>query len=179
MNYHEVNGESALLIDVANIYYKDERGEYVPLVYHGIPPAPLWGSITGLLSSQLDLQGVLDLKATKVEVALKADKTAVDLKADKTALDLKVDKVTGKVLSTNDYTTAEKTKLTGIAAGATANATDNALRDRTTHTGVQLASTVGALTGLPAGTNAVIVAADTLLVALGKLQAQINALKTP
>ena len=33
----------------------------------------------------------------------------------------KVDKVTGKGLSTNDYTDAEKTKLAGIAAGATAN----------------------------------------------------------
>lgn len=30
----------------------------------------------------------------------------------------KVDKVTGKQLSTNDYTTAEKTKLSGIATGA-------------------------------------------------------------
>ena len=33
----------------------------------------------------------------------------------------KVDKVTGKGLSTNDYTTAEKNKLAGIATGATAN----------------------------------------------------------
>lgn len=170
MNYHEVNGEAALLIDVANIYYKDDKGDYVPLVYHGVAPAPQWGTISGLLGNQADLQGALNLKAPQ---------SAVDLKADKTALDLKVDKVAGKVLSTNDYTAAEKTKLTGIAAGATANATDNALRDRTTHTGVQLASTVGALTGLPAGTNATIVAADTLLAALGKLQAQINALKTP
>lgn len=32
----------------------------------------------------------------------------------------KVDKIDGKGLSTNDYTTAEKTKLEGIAAGATA-----------------------------------------------------------
>jgi hypothetical protein len=31
----------------------------------------------------------------------------------------KVDKVTGKQLSTNDYTAAEKTKLAGVAAGAT------------------------------------------------------------
>ena len=37
------------------------------------------------------------------------------------ALEGKVDKVTGKQLSTNDYTTAEKTKLTGIAAGAEVN----------------------------------------------------------
>ena len=37
------------------------------------------------------------------------------------ALDNKVDKVSGKGLSTNDYTTAEKEKLAGIAAGAEAN----------------------------------------------------------
>lgn len=34
------------------------------------------------------------------------------------AVTSKVDKVTGKQLSTNDYTAAEKTKLAGIAAGA-------------------------------------------------------------
>ena len=33
----------------------------------------------------------------------------------------KVDKVSGKELSTNDYTTEEKTKLSGIAAGAEVN----------------------------------------------------------
>lgn len=36
-------------------------------------------------------------------------------------IDGKVDKVTGKGLSTNDYTTAEQTKLSGIAAGAEVN----------------------------------------------------------
>lgn len=36
-----------------------------------------------------------------------------------TELDKKVDKVTGKGLSTEDFTTAEKTKLAGIAEGAT------------------------------------------------------------
>ena len=41
--------------------------------------------------------------------------------AIKTELGNKVDKVSGKDLSTNDYTTAEKNKLKGIAAGATAN----------------------------------------------------------
>jgi hypothetical protein len=42
----------------------------------------------------------------------------VQNKAVKTALDGKVDKVTGKQLSTEDYTTAEKSKLSGIATGA-------------------------------------------------------------
>ena len=39
----------------------------------------------------------------------------------KSALGGKVDKVSGKGLSTNDYTTDEKNKLAGIATGATAN----------------------------------------------------------
>lgn len=43
------------------------------------------------------------------------------------------------------FTGAEKQKLTGIAAGATANATDAQLRDRATHTGTQAISTVSGL----------------------------------
>ena len=38
-----------------------------------------------------------------------------------TQLNDKVDKVTGKGLSTNDYTSAEKTKLSGIETGAQKN----------------------------------------------------------
>lgn len=45
-------------------------------------------------------------------------------------------------LSGESFTTAHKTKLDGIAAGATANSTDAQLRDRTTHTGTQAASTI-------------------------------------
>lgn len=41
--------------------------------------------------------------------------------ATQTALNNKVDKVTGMGLSTNDYTTAEKTKLAGVSAGAQVN----------------------------------------------------------
>ena len=41
--------------------------------------------------------------------------------ATKDALDDKVDKVTGKGLSTNDYTTAEKNKLKDVASGAQVN----------------------------------------------------------
>lgn len=46
---------------------------------------------------------------------------AVQNKVVKAAVDTKVDKVTGKGLSTNDYTTEEKTKLAGIEAGAEVN----------------------------------------------------------
>lgn len=51
------------------------------------------------------------------------DKTGLALVWEKikNALTGKVDKVDGKGLSTNDYTSAEKTKLAGIEAGAQAN----------------------------------------------------------
>jgi len=58
---------------------------------------------------------------------------------------------TGKGLSTNDYTTAEQTKLSGIATGATANATDAQLRDRATHTGTQSTATIAGLDTALAG----------------------------
>jgi len=44
--------------------------------------------------------------------------------------------------TTASYTTAEKTKLGGIATSATANSTDAQLRDRSTHTGTQAFSTI-------------------------------------
>ena len=57
----------------------------------------------------------------------------------------KVDKVTGKQLSTEDYTTSEKSKLAGIASGATANDTDANLLNRANHTGSQAISTITGL----------------------------------
>ena len=57
----------------------------------------------------------------------------------------KVDKVDGKGLSSEDYTAAEKAKLAGVAAGATANATNAQLRDRATHTGTQAIATIEGL----------------------------------
>ena len=53
-------------------------------------------------------------------------------KAVNTALGDKVDKVSGKGLSTNDYTTAEKTKLAGIAEGAEVNVQSNWTQTTTT-----------------------------------------------
>lgn len=68
-----------------------------------------------------DISGTYD--ATKWE-KLGETTTTVDLSGYvktttlTTELSKKVDKVAGKQLSTNDYTTAEKTKLSGIAEGA-------------------------------------------------------------
>lgn len=44
--------------------------------------------------------------------------------------------------TTASFLTADETKLDGIATGATANSTDAQLRDRSTHTGTQTASTI-------------------------------------
>lgn len=59
---------------------------------------------------------------------VKVDGTALAVSGKAVNIDLssKVDKVDGKQLSTNDYTTAEQTKLAAIAEGATA---DEALTD--------------------------------------------------
>lgn len=48
-------------------------------------------------------------------------------------LNAKVDKVTGKDLSTNDYTTADKTKLAGIATGANKTIVDTELLQNSTN----------------------------------------------
>lgn len=48
-------------------------------------------------------------------------------------LDTKVDKVSGKGLSTNDYTTTEKNKLAGIATGANKTTVDSALSSTSTN----------------------------------------------
>ena len=50
-----------------------------------------------------------------------------------TELGKKVDKVSGKGLSTNDYTTTEKNKLAGIATGATKITVDSALSSTSTN----------------------------------------------
>lgn len=62
-------------------------------------------------------------------------------------LGTKVDKVEGKGLSTNDYTTAEKDKLAGIATGATNVVVDEALNAYSTNA-VANSAVAGALDDL-------------------------------
>ena len=68
--------------------------------------------------------------------------TAGDMDA---AINGKVDKVAGKDLSTENYSTADKDKLAGIAANATSNASDAYLLDRAYHTNTQAISTIAGL----------------------------------
>lgn len=72
-------------------------------------------------------------------------RTFSDESVFKDIYDTKVDKETGKGLSKNDFTDALKSKLNGIAPGATANDTDSNLKSRDNHTGTQAISTVTGL----------------------------------
>ena len=92
-------------------------------------------SSLGLKASATDLTSGLALKANTSDMTtglgLKANSsdvtTSLGLKANETdltsGLALKVDKVTGKELSTNDYSTAEKNKLTAITGTNTGDET--------------------------------------------------------
>jgi hypothetical protein len=60
---------------------------------------------------------------------------------------------------------ADKTKLNGIATGATANATDAALRDRATHTGTQAVGTITGLAAVATSASASDLTAGTLAAA--------------
>ena len=90
-------------------------------------------AITGTNTGDQDLsafattsQLVTKANATDVTTSLATKANAADVT---TSLATKVDKVTGKELSTNDYTTAEKTKLaaiTGTNTGDRVNITGNA-----------------------------------------------------
>ena len=67
---------------------------------------------------------------TKAQVGLSNVDNTSDLNkpistVTQTVLEAKVDKITGKGLSTEDYTTAEKSKLAGIATGAQVNTVDS------------------------------------------------------
>jgi uncharacterized protein YkwD len=82
-------------------------------------------------SGGADLSNYYTKNETDTKLAAKADKTAIpDIStlASKTELNTKVDKVTGKQLSTNDYTTVEKNKLAGLV-----NYDDTAIKQQITN----------------------------------------------
>jgi hypothetical protein len=116
--------------------------------------------ITGTNTGDQDLSGL----ATSAALALKANtadvNTGLALKANATevatTLANKVDKVTGKELSTNDYTTAEKTKLAGITGTNTGDQDLSGLA--TTAALVLKANTADVNTGLALKANAIEVA---------------------
>ena len=100
--YFDLVVEDGVLVDIVeNPTLKDEYDQQIEDETNDITPI-----VTTKESLGLD----------KVDNTSDLDKPISN--ATQSALDLKVDKVAGKGLSTEDYTTAEKSKLAGIADGA-------------------------------------------------------------
>lgn len=114
----------------------------------------------------LDLSDVASATEVSTAIAGKADKTYVNNELAK-----KVDKVTGKGLSTNDYTTAEKTKLSGIAANAQVNVIESVKVNGTalevTNKAVNVVVPAATVTGVKSGDKVLALANKELSTTLG------------
>lgn len=94
-------------------------------------------SITGSISSAIS-----DVRANVGSEYDTLYKIANKIIAQQTSLEGKIDAVSGMGLSENDFSDTLRTKVEGIATGATANAADVDLKNRANHTGSQAISTV-------------------------------------
>ena len=111
---YQVQLKSAAEHDAADFAAAEhEHDDYVKSVtINGTTYEPTNGDVT--------IQG--GGSSVEVDSSLSSEsENPVQNKVVKSALDNKVDKVSGKVLSSNDYTTEEKNKLAGVAAGAQVN----------------------------------------------------------
>lgn len=114
----------ALKTDISSVYkYKGTVSTYADLPASGLVIGDVYNVETADASHGVKAGdnvvwtgSAWDVLSGTVDLSAYATTSAMN-----TALDGKVDKVTGKGLSANDYTTAEKTKLTGIAEGAEVN----------------------------------------------------------
>lgn len=160
----------------ARFYYDSTLGQF------GVSNGTVWsylGAAAGLTQEQVeDIVGVMNSTSTVV-TAVYDDPTGkivltigagqitnamvsntAAISADKTA-----DGVTNKV-----FLATERTKLAGVATGATANATDAFLLARGNHTGTQLAATISDLTAaVDARVNTVVAGAPAALDTLNEL----------
>ena len=83
---------------------------------------------SGNLNNVYPVTKISNIEGLQTVLNAKADSTTVN-----NQLSGKVDKVSGKALSTNDFTTAEKTKLENIEAQANKTEVDSALSPSSTN----------------------------------------------
>lgn len=98
------------------------------MIYIDFKNIDMMGVVEG--GSGGDLSNYYTKSETDTKLATKANKNEipdVSTLASKTELNSKVDKVEGKVLSSNDYTTDEKTKLASLS-----NYNDTAIKQQIT-----------------------------------------------
>ena len=114
-----VDGEIAINMaaDSEKLYIKNTNDEVVEF----LPADKMQEKIDDLATIRSGAaKGATALQSVPAEYITETELNAKGY-ATTTALNNKVDKVSGKDLSTNDYTTAEKNKLSGIASGAEVN----------------------------------------------------------
>lgn len=133
-------------------------------VQPNIGPATSLNIINSITAEELKATSVGDVVNAKALSSLLGGDASDIAKLEQDVASLKtgkVDKVSGKGLSTNDYTTEEKTKLAGIAAQANKTTVENVLTSSST-------------------TNALSAAQGKALKdALDALTARVEALETP
>lgn len=129
-----------------------------------------WGDITGTLSAQNDLQGALDGKAST------SDSRLSDAREWTAETVSQAEAEAGTATTRRAWTaqrvfqavaawwaaSAMKTKLDGIATGATANSSDTALLARANHTGTQATSTIDGLDTALSGKQATLVSGSNV-----------------
>lgn len=162
-----VDTQLATKANASNVYTKAEVDSKVSSVYRVKGSVASYANLPTVDVTIGDVYNVNDTGANYVATSTTPtwDKLSetVDLSgyattaAMNSALGNKVDKVSGKVLSTNDYTTAEKNKLAGVAASANnyslPAATSSVLGGVKTSTGITNSSgTISVTYGTAAGT---------------------------
>lgn len=167
VNKKYVDDKLATKANVSNVYTKAEVDSKVSSVYRVKGSVASYANLPTVDVTIGDVYNVNDTGANYVATSTTPtwDKLSetVDLSgyattaAMNSALGNKVDKVSGKVLSTNDYTTAEKNKLAGVAANANnyslPAATSSVLGGVKTSTGITNSSgTISVTYGTAAGT---------------------------
>ncbi len=120
--FYPLDGDIPVTIDLSGMFQKPlSAGDNVTIEL---------GTSTDVISANVPVKSVNartgDITLVKADVGLGNTDNTSDLDKpvstlQQTALNLKVDKVTGKALSTNDYTTEDKNKLSGIEVGAEVN----------------------------------------------------------
>lgn len=162
-----VDTQLATKANASNVYTKAEVDSKVSSVYRVKGSVASYANLPTVDVTIGDVYNINDTGANYVATSTTPtwDKLSetVDLSgyattaAMNSALGNKVDKVSGKALSTNDYTTAEKNKLAGIAASANnyslPAATSSVLGGVKTSTGITNSSgTISVTYGTAAGT---------------------------
>lgn len=141
-NNISISGSNNKIDCTLDVYSKEEIDAKIGSVYRVKGSVETYDNLPINNKEVGDVYNILDTGANYVWNGEEWDKLSetVDLTRFYTKteinnfLDGKVDKVAGKNLSTNDYTTAEKNKLAGIASGAQANTITSIKVNGTTQT---------------------------------------------